>query len=644
GVQIESGGGAPGAGMRVLVRGAGSFNGTNPLYVVDGVWVGDINNLQPSDIASIDVLKDASAASIYGAQGANGVVLITTKSGKKGPIKLDVNAYYGVQKITKTLDVLNAREWAQVSNAAHVNANVTPLAIARDPDALGEGTNWQKEIYHVAPTQNYTVGASGGGDNYNFAISGGYFGQQGVVKETNYTRLNLRIKSDFTKGRIRIGESIIMSQEYWRYTAGGWGGQGGPPSGSALKMIPAFPVYDPAAIGGFAGATGPVVNIPNPVALLYLEKPQNNSYNAIMNAYAEINLIEGLKYKYSLGYTPGFGAYSSYTYPYQVGSLFNNLDADATENRNQSNTWLHENTLTYAKTFGKHSLNVLGGYTFQNFRNRYLAASKSNIPLGLEVIDVGNTNPVANGNARENTTLSYLGRLVYSFNDRYVFTGTFRRDASSRFGPDYRYGNFPSVALAWNAINEPFLQPLESVITNLKVRGSYGVLGNQNFNDYLYYATITPNTNYVVGVNQTLWGGGIQTSLANKDIKWEETRSSNVGIDWGFFDNKLSLTTDYFVRSSRDAIIPVPVPGSTGSLTNPPVNAGTISNRGFEAAINYTNTKGDFTYTLLGTATAIRSKVDELSSGTQQIFGGSPTFQGAQSTVGQAGLPLGAFF
>ncbi|HEX8328935.1 MAG TPA: TonB-dependent receptor [Hymenobacter sp.] len=644
GVQIESNTGAPGAGLRVLVRGAGSFNGTSPLYVVDGVWVGDINYLQPSDIASIDVLKDASAASIYGAQGANGVVLITTKSGKKGPIKLDASGYYGAQKITKMLDVLNAEEWARVSNAAHVNANVTPLAIAKDPAALGAGVDWQKEIYRVAPVQNYTLGASGGGDNYNFSISGGYFGQQGIVKETNYNRLNLRIKSDFTKGRLKVGESIIMSQEYWRYTAGGWGGQGGNPSGSALKMIPAFPIYNPDAVGGYGGATGPVVNVANPVAMLYLEVPENRSYNAIINAYAEVSLIEGLKYKYNMGYTPGFGAYYQYTSPYSVGSLFNNLDADLNESRSQSNNWLHENTLTYAKTFGKHNFNVLAGYTFQNNKYRGLGASKSNLPAGLAVLDVGSLNPVATGNANESATISYLGRLVYSFNDRYVFTGTFRRDGSSKFGRDYRQGNFPSVALAWNAINEPFFQPLQEVVSNLKVRGSYGVLGNQNFQNYLYYATIVPNTNYVIGTGQTLWGGAIQNSLVNPDIKWEETRTSNVGIDWGFFNNKLTLSTDYFVRSSKDAIIPVPLPGSLGSINNPPVNAGTISNHGFEAALNYTNTHGDFTYTLLGTATAIRSKVDKLSSGSQQLTASSPTFQSAPATVGQAGLPLGAFY
>ncbi|GAB3637309.1 TonB-dependent receptor [Hymenobacter arcticus] len=644
GVQIESGGGAPGSGLRVLVRGAGSFNSTNPLYVVDGVWVGDINYLQPSDIASIDVLKDASAASIYGAQGANGVVLITTKSGKKGPVQFTANAYVGVQKLTKNIEVLNAQEWATVSNAAHVNANLKPLDIAKDPAALGAGTDWQKEIYQTAPTQNYTLGASGGGDNYNFSISGGYFDQKGIVKTTDYNRFNLRIKSDFTKGRLKVGESIIMAQEYWHYTAGGWGGQGGNPTGSALKMIPAFGIYDPTAVGGFSGASGPVVNIANPVAMLNLEVPENRSYNAIINAYAEISILDGLKYKYNLGYTPGFGAYYDYTYPYQVGSLFTNPYATLSENRSQSNTWLHENTLTYAKVFGKHSLNVLGGYTYQNGMYRYLGAAKSNIPLGLNVIDAGNLNPVANSNASESTTISYLGRLVYSFDDRYVFTGTIRRDGSSRFGPSYRYGNFTSVALAWNVANEAFFQPLRAVVSTLKVRGSYGTLGNQNFGNYLYYATIVPNTNYVIGNGQTLWGGATQISLANPNIKWEETRSSNVGIDFGFFNNKLTLTTDYFVRSSKDAIIPVPIAGSNGSIANPVVNAGTISNRGFEAALNYTNTQGGFTYTLLGTATAIRSKVDELSSGSQQIFGGQPTFQGAQATVGQAGIPLGAFY
>ncbi len=644
GVQIESGGGAPGSGLRVLVRGAGSFNDNNPLYVVDGVWLNDINNLQPSDIASIDVLKDASAAAIYGTRGANGVVIITTKSGKKGETRFDVNAYYGAQKIIKTLDVLNAQEWGTVSNAAHANAGTPPLAIAKDPAALGEGTNWQKEIYRVAPTQNYTLGVSGGGDNFTFSVSGGYFDQQGIVKTTDYNRANLRIKTDYTKGRIRVGESVILTQEYWHYTAGGWGGQGGNPTGSATKMIPAFGIYDPTAIGGFDGASGPVVNIANPVAMLNLETPENHSTNAIINAYAELTILDGLKYKYNLGYTPTFGYYYDYTLPYKVGTLFTNPYSTLGENRSQSSAFLSEHTLTYAKVAGKHSLNALVGYTFQNGSYRYLGASKGNIPVGLQVIDAGNLNPTAGSNASENATISYLGRLVYSFDNRYVITGTIRRDGSSRFGPDYRYGNFPSIALAWNLINESFFAPAQKVFSNLKLRASYGVLGNQNIGDYQYSPTITPNTNYVLGQDQHLFGGAIQTGLANPFVKWEESKSTNLGIDWGFFDNKLTLSTDYFVRRSSGALITVPIPPSVGSRTNPVLNAGTITNRGFEAALNYTNTHGALTYTVLGTLTAIHNNVDELGTGTQQIFGGQPTFTGAQATVGQAGLPLGSFY
>ena len=265
GVQIESAGGDPGSGVRILVRGAGSLNNNNPLYIVDGVQVDNINNLNPTDIASLDILKDASAAAIYGSRAANGVVLITTKGGKKGENRIDVGGYVGAQQIAHKIKVLNASEWATVSNAAHDNAGLPRLDIAKNPETLGAGTDWQKEIYRVAPMQNYTAAASGGGDNFTYSLSGAYLDQQGIVKQTDYNRWNLRLKTDFTKGRFRVGETVILTKEYWRGMAGGWGGQGGNPVGSALKMIPVFGVYAPDAVGGYGGAYGPVVNVANPV-------------------------------------------------------------------------------------------------------------------------------------------------------------------------------------------------------------------------------------------------------------------------------------------------------------------------------------------------------------------------------------------
>ncbi len=645
GVQVESAGGNPGSGVRILIRGTGSLNNNNPLYIVDGIQVDNINNLNPSDVASMDILKDASAAAIYGSRASNGVVLVTTKTGKKGVTKIDFDSYYGVQKIAKKVDVLNATEWATVSNAAYAAAGLTPLDIAKNPSSLGTGTDWQKELYESAPMQSYNLAASGGGDNYTFSMSGGYLDQQGVVKKTDYNRWNFRMKSDFTKGRLKLGESIILSKEYFRTMAGGWGGQGGNPVGSAVKMIPVFNVYDSSAIGGFGGAYGPVTNVANPMAQLNLEIPENRSTNVLLNLFAEVSLFEGLKYKFNLGYTNTFGYNYNYTYPYVVGTLFTNVDADLSESRNQSDYFLQEHTLNYEKAFGKSRIQALGGFTYQNSKYRVLSGSKSGMPEDIKVIDAGILNTAAGSNATENALISYLGRLVYSFDDRYVLTGTIRRDGSSRFGSSNRYGNFPSFAAAWNISNEDFFKPLQGIVSSLKLRGSYGILGNQEISDYRYISSITSNANYVIGQNQQLWSGSIQTAFETADIKWESSKTFDIGTDWSFFKNKASLTVDYFNRKNTDILLQVPIPLSTGASTNPPyLNAGQITNKGIEAALAYSNLDHPLTYQFSASMTAVNNRVDFLGTGTQQIFGGSPTHAGASATVTQAGLPVGAFY
>jgi TonB-dependent starch-binding outer membrane protein SusC len=644
GVNIESSGGSPGSGVRILVRGTGSFNNNDPLYIVDGVQVTNINNLAPSDIASIDILKDASAAAIYGSRAANGVVLITTKTGVKGETRIDLNVYAGLQSVTKKIDVLNASEWARVSNAAHDNAGLPKLDIAQNPESLGEGTDWQREIYQVAPTQNYELGVSGGGENFTYSLSGGYFDQNGIVKKTDYNRLNLRLKTDFTKGRLKVGETVILTRENWRNMAGGWGGQGGNPVGSATKMIPVFQVYDPTAIGGFSGASGPVVNVANPVAQLYLEDPKVNTNTVIANIFAELNIIDNLKYRYNIGYTNTFGYNYTYTAPYQVGALFTNPNSDLGESRNQTSFFLQEHTLGYDRTFGRHNLQALVGFALQKNQYRTVSASKSGMPAGIQVLDAGTTNIAAGGNASQNVLESYFGRLVYSFDERYLLTVNFRRDGSSRFGPAYRYGNFPSIALGWNISNEKFYEPFRSYISQLKLRTSYGVLGNQEFANYQYVASVPYNLNYVVGQDQHLWVGAIQQAFVDPNIKWEESQSINFGADLGFFNNKLSLIADYFIRKNSDLLLQVPLPLSTGSTSNPVVNAGQITNRGLELTLSYNQEINDFSYQLTGTFTAIRNRVDQLGTGSQQIFGGQPTHHGTAATVTMAGQPVGAFY
>ncbi|WP_335965737.1 TonB-dependent receptor [Galbibacter sp. PAP.153] len=644
GVQVESSGGNPGSGVRILIRGTGSLGNNNPLYIVDGVQVDNINNLNPTDISSMDILKDASAAAIYGSRAANGVVIITTKSGRSGENVIDFSTYYGFQNIINKQEVLNASEWATVSNAAHDNAGLARLDLANNPESLGEGTNWQDEIYRTAPIQNYNLSASGGGENYTYSVSGGYIDQEGIVKETGYNRWNLRLKSTLTKGRFKLGESVILSKEYWRRPEG-LGGQGGNAVGSAPKMIPVFDVYNPDAVGGYGGAYGPVVDIANPVAQLNLRIPEDYVKKAIINAFAEVDIIEGLKYKLNLGYTSTEGYNYQYTYPYEVGALFTNLDADLTETRYENDYVLTENTLNYKKTFGEHKIDALVGYTYQNTSYRGLTGSKSGMPPGVKVLDAGTVNAAAGSNAWENALVSYLGRLTYSFADRYILTGIIRRDGSSRFGSDNQYGNFPSLAFAWNISNEPFFENIKETVNTAKLRLSYGVLGNQEFDDYRYSPAISLNANYVTGQGQTLWPGAIQTAFATPDIKWETSKTFNVGTDLSFFERKLNFIFDYFVKENSDVLLQVPIPLSTGASSNSPyINAGQITNKGFETSLTYRNSGNDFSYEITGTLASVDNEVDFLGTGSQQIFGGQPTHHGASATVTQAGFPVGSFY
>ncbi|QEL03578.1 TonB-dependent receptor [Olivibacter sp. LS-1] len=644
GVQIESGGGNPGSGVRVLIRGTGSLNNNNPLYIVDGVQVDNINNIAPNDIASMDVLKDASAAAIYGSRAANGVVLVTTKSGKKGDHIIALNAYYGFQKLAKKLDVLNAQEWASVSNAAHDNAGLARLEVAENYAQLAD-VDWQDEIFHKSPMQNYNMNAAGGGENYNYSISGDYLGQEGIVRTTGYERYNLRIKSDLTKGRVKIGETIILSDEKWRNMSGGWGGQGGGPVGAALKMIPVFDIYNPDAVGGFGGAYGPVVNVANPLAQLHLDRPEYSVANALINAYAEVSIIDGLKYKYNAGYTRTYGKDFAYQHPYEVGTLFINRMANLYERRTEKQVILQEHTLTYDKQWNKHSLQGMAGYTYQNTRYRELSGRKSGMPRGIEVLDAGTTNTVTGSNALENTLISYFGRLIYTFDDKYTLTAIIRRDGSSRFGEAYKYGNFPSLAAAWNVSNESFFKDAVPAISSFKIRAGYGKLGNQEISDYQFLANINPNINYVIGADQHLMPGATQVAFATPDIRWESSETYNAGIDLGLFNNKLSVIADYFVKNSNDILLQVPIPLSTGAgAASPFINAGSIRNKGFEADLSFADEKGDFSYGINATFSTISNEVLALGTGSQQIFGGQPTHHGASATVTQAGWPVGAFY
>lgn len=644
GVTIESAGGDPGSGTRILIRGVGTLGNSAPLYIVDGVPVSNINNIASQDIESLDVLKDASAAAIYGSRAANGVVLITTKSGKNGKPVVQVNANIGHQKIGREIDVLNAQQWATVSNAAHIAAGLPVLDIAKNPSTLGAGTNWQNAIYRTAAMQQIGLLVSGGNETSKYSVAGSFNGQDGIVDVTGYQRYNLRVKSETVKGRFKFGETILLSKEKWTTMPGGWGGQGGNPVGSAAKMIPVFGIYDSAALGGYAGAYGPVVNVANPVAQLNLESINRHLTSTLINAYGELNILPGLNYRFNMGYTNNVGNNYDYYKKFNVGTLFAHPTNDLSLSNDLTTLLLLENTLNYTKSFGKNRLQALAGYTFQRTNYSFVSAARTDLPDGITNIDAGAGISTSGGNSLESDLLSILGRAIYSYDNRYLLTASFRRDGSSRFGSSNRYGNFPSIAVGWNVSNEAFFKPLLDKISSLKLRASYGILGNQEIGDYQYSAAVASNINYVTGTAQQKWFGAIQTAFASPNIKWESTKTTNIGLDLGLFNNKLNITADYFIKQTNDVLLNVPIPGSAGSVSNPVVNAGSIQNNGFEIGANYGNKIGKLNFNVFGTFSAIKNKVIALGTGSHQIYGGQPTHHGATTTVTEAGGPISAFY
>ena len=644
GVSIESSGGAPGSGMNLQIRGAGSLNNNNPLILVDDIPVSSMNNLNPYDIESIQVLKDASAAAIYGSRAANGVVLITTKKGKKGAMKIDVNVDYGIQKVADKLDLCTTDEWIEVITEATSAGGTSIPEIAENPEEPGIGVDWQDEVFRAASVQNYSVGASGGSDNLTYNVSMGYLDQDGIVENTDYNRFNLRVKSDFKKGRVKIGETILLTQESV-HDMPGVGGQGGNVIGATVMMIPGFSIYNEDAVGGYGGASGSVLDVFNPVAALNLKRSKSDYYKALINLYAEVDIIDGLKYRLSTGFTATEHKNSSTEEAYQVGTFFSNTANYAYKSSAMTKYWQIENTLSYAKTFGgKHSVNAVVGYTA--FKNKYdqFSGSKKGMADGIWVMDAGSDDPTSGGTASENTMTSYLGRLIYSFDNRYIFTGTFRRDGSSRFSSSNRWGNFPSVSAAWNVANESFFSNLTTPVTVLKVRTSYGKLGNQEIGDYQYTGSITSGVSYATGDPNSLWVGNIQTEYVPTNLKWETTATSNLGIDVGLWSGKLNYSLDLYKKTTTDLLLRVPLSLSAGADTDPYSNAGKITNHGYEMMINYNGHHKDFTYSITGTLSHVKNKVKKLSTGSQVITGGVATHGGSAVTYTKVGHPIYSFF
>ena len=641
GVDIVSQGGAPGSGTRIMVRGIGTLNNASPLYIVDGMYMNSIDHINPNDIASIDVLKDASSAAIYGSRAANGVIIVTTKEGSntEGKPIIDLSVNLGISTASKFLDMLDAKGWAEVTTIARQAIGKPALDMATDL-ANKPDNDWQDIMFRPALMQNYNLAVKGGGKYSTYYTGLGYFNQDGIVKGTNYQRYNIQSKNDYKRGIFSAGTNLIISFSHdkplHQELRGGM-------IGTILQSVPTLEKYDDTREGGYGGTYGDVVNIPHPLAIIddNIMDRYNENVKIFANLYAQIELFKGLKYKLNLTPDFSFERYKNYLNKYDFGLATNSI-TQLTERQRRRRNILVENLLTFDRTFGEHKISALAGYTYQDSRFRHIQAYGEGLPQGLEEIDAATTNRSNEGNSWRSVLTSILGRVFYSYQNKYLFTATIRRAGSSKFGKNNRYGYFPSFSLGWNVAEEKFMENVHW-LDQLKLRGGYGVLGNQEIDNYQYSSTITTGINYPDG-NGGLLQGAFPKNFANPDIKWEETAMTNVGIDFMAFNNRLSLTADYYVKNTKDILLTVPIPISSGGANDPIRNAGKIRNNGFEFNLGWMDQPNpDISYGINLIGSFNKNKVIAMGSESGSIKGGS-TNQNITTSETKAGYPIGGYW
>ena len=636
GVMVTQTSGMPGAVASIRIRGSSSLQGGNePLYVIDGfpIYSGGgfgntggsarmsgLSTINPSDIESIEILKDASATAIYGARAANGVVLITTKSGKKGRDVISFDAYYGVQNVVRKIDVMDAQQYAALVNEAFTNDGLPPLydqGELEEIQKLGKGTDWQDEVFRPAPIQNYQLSFSGGDEKTVYSISTNYFNQQGVIINSDFKRYSARFNLERKLSKSFLtGTHLTLSKSFANIVRTDAGGESGVVTG-AMKFSPILPVYENEAAGTYTLVHTPGVLIANPVATAKEQVRENQTFRVLGDIYSQWEIIPNLKAKVSLGVDVFNNRADFFTPSYIYES---NGIATASIGNNMYYNWLNENTLNYSKQINENNfISLLGGITFQkNVSESFDASSQGFVNDVLQENNLG-AGAVYNqpgSSSTEWSLVSYLGRANYNLGEKYLFSLNGRIDGSSRFGVNNKYAFFPSGAFAWRLGEEDFIQDIQA-ISNLKVRTSYGLTGNQEIGLYNSLPTLT-NTIYTI--NRTLVTGFFPNTIPNPDLKWEKTAQFDVGIDLGLFNERLRLTSDYYYKKTTDLIYSVAVPFVSGfgfSLQN----MGSIENRGVELGIESNNLTGRFQWNSHFNISFNRNKVLELGGESYKDIG-----------------------
>ncbi len=631
--------GAPGANPVVRIRGISSTNNSDPLYVIDGVPAGGLNTVNPNDIESIEVLKDASTAAIYGSRGANGVVMVTTKRGKAGAGKPQVQfeAYYGTQKAWKQLDLLNVDEY--LAYGAELQTNGGQPVPGRFSD-LGEFSNvetdWQKEIFRTAPVQNYNISINGGGEKSNFMVSGGYFNQEGILKGTGFERFSFRANSDFTFGKLKIGESISIANTSQQVE--------NVPGGRSLiehtlKSVPYIPVRDATRLGGFRSPDRVDGSDPqNAVMQTELAENYNVDLKILGSVYAQLDLGAGFSYRLQVGIDMNQSNQSRFLPQYDAGDFEKNPTTDISEYNGKFFRSMITNQLNYVKTFGSHNIsaNLIYEVTQDQFKG-FNASGENAITSDIKVLN-GVSNPNVGGSKSEYALISYLARINYDFKGKYLLSASWRRDGGSRFGEDNKWGDFPSFSAGWRLTEEEFLSGA-SWLSDLKLRGSYGEVGNDNIGDYRYQATIDGNYRYNYNGNTTT--ASTVSALANGDLRWETVKMTNIGIDFGLFNDKLRGNIEWFQNNSEGLLLSVPIPQSLGLDGAPVANVGEVSNKGFEFSLGYQQNTGEFQWSIDANTSTVKNELVSLGIG-RSIFG--PSFEGNAVTYTEEGQPIAYFY
>jgi TonB-dependent starch-binding outer membrane protein SusC len=663
GVQVTNLSGQPGEPPTIRIRGAGTTGNSNPLYVVDGMVIeGGIDFLNPGDIESIDVLKDAASAAIYGARAANGVVLITTKSGKVGQMNVTFSSYYGIQNPSKMINMLDAEQYRMLMNEGARNAGLT------EPFNLNEiprhNTDWQRELFQRnAPISNHEFSVVGGGEKSTYASSMSFFSQEGIIggDKSKYDRISARFNSSHKVNKfIRFGNNLAYSHIRSRGIASNSSFNGA--YSSALNMDPLTPLFetDEEILRRYPYASEPVLTddegrvygisnlvgaeIVNPLALLEIQTGRTKVDKIVGNVFGELDLMEGLTLRSTLGIDLAYVINDSYRPLFYLNDAQLNIDKTSVfKNIERYFTWQFENTLSYSKKYGDHNLNILAGTTASKFTSEDLGGFNAKVPINdpnhVYLNMATDTVWMAFGGATHWGLLSQFGRVLYDYKSRYAFSATVRRDGSSRFGPNNRYGIFPSLGASWMMSEESFFPNLGPVDI-VKLRASWGVNGNDRIGLYRFISTIDQSRGYIFGSGREF--GSSPAFIPNEDIRWEQSEQIDIALDFGAFNNRLTGVIDFYVKNTNGLLEIIPIPAHVGN--EPPVaNVGSVRNSGVELSLNWRNSKKDFNYSFGLNMGYNRNRMINIGN-EEGILPGASWAVAGMVTRTEVGLPIAYFW